>query len=118
MLVSEGNVDDSVVGEGGHGVQGSNLLSTALGAGRDKETGVLSGESTLTPEATSGVDEGLPLAGEVSVTSGDTEEEGIVVLQFRGGNNGVVRLGDSVHLSKNLLRKSLRNPEERKDCKY
>jgi hypothetical protein len=60
----------------------------------------------------------LPLAGEVSVTSRDTEEEGIVVLQFRGGNNGVVRLGGSVHLSKNFLGESLRNPEERRDCKY
>lgn len=50
----------------------------------------------------------LPLAGEVAVTCGDTEEEGIVGGEGFGGNLGnVAGLRGRTHLGQDLLGKSL-----------
>lgn len=87
MLVSERNVDDAVVGKGGDGVKSSDFLPTTLGTSGNEETSVFAGKSTLSPETTGGVDERLPLGGEVSVTGRDTEEESIIRLQDRGSDS-------------------------------
>lgn len=79
-LVAERDVDEAVVGEGAHGGNGGRLLATSDGTGGDKETGVLAPVATRGPDATGFVPEGLPLSGEVTVASGNTEEDGVVVL--------------------------------------
>lgn len=112
--VTEGNVDDAVMGEGGDGVLSSSLLATALGSGRDEDTGHLAPETAGSPLLAGLVPESLPLGGEVSVTGGDTEEEGIVVLKDAGVVEGwnVGGLGGSVHLGKDLLGEGLGDLEE------
>lgn len=112
MLVSEGNVDETVVGEGAHGGDRSRLLTSTHGSSGDEQSNVLAGESTLLPQGTSGVDEGLELAGEVSVTGGDTEDDTVVVAEGISGSDGVVTLGSGVHLGQDLLGESLGNPGE------
>jgi hypothetical protein len=49
----------------------------------------------------------LPLGGEVSVTGGDAEEEGIVLGEGLRGGDGDVGLGGGVHLGEDLLRERL-----------
>jgi hypothetical protein len=45
--VSEGDVDDAVVGEGAHGGNGSRFLTTAQGGTADEETSKLAPKATL-----------------------------------------------------------------------
>lgn len=105
-LVTERDVDDAVVGESAHGGDASGLLAATDGSSADEETGVLAPERTVLPLATSLVPESLELRGVVAVTGGDTEEEGVVLLEdLRVGEDGVTSLlGRSVHLGENLLR--------------
>lgn len=112
--VTEGNVDDAVVGEGRDGVLSSGLLTTTLGSGRDEDTGHLAPETTGSPLLAGLVPESLPLGGEVSVTGGDTKEEGIVALKDGGvvESRDVGGLGRSVHLGENLLGEGLGDLEE------
>ena len=49
--VSERDVDDAVVGEGGEGVGGGDFLASAGCAGGDEDSGVFVVESTFGPEA-------------------------------------------------------------------
>ena len=111
VLVSEGDVNEAMVGESGHGSEGCRLLAAAHGAGGDEEAGKLAVEATLGPLAASSIPEGLrratwlachrsvlefwvrcherlepnftylPLGGEVPVPGGDTEEESVVLLE-------------------------------------
>lgn len=60
------------------GRNGGALLSTSQTGRGHKDTGVFAPEATSGPLATGGVPEGLPLCGEVTITSRDTEKEGIV----------------------------------------
>ena len=109
VLVSKGNVDETVVSEGAHGGNAGGLLATALGAGADEQTGVLAPESARGPLAASAVEESLPLGGEVAVACRDTEEDGVVLLE-RGGvaeEGHVGGLGRRVHLGEDLLGESL-----------
>lgn len=78
-FVAQGNVNETMVGEGAHGRQSSGLLATAGGTGGDEETSVLAPEATGGPDRAGLVPEGLPLSGEVTVASGDTEKDGIVL---------------------------------------
>lgn len=114
MLVSERNIDDSVVSESRERVESSDLLPTTLPTGRDEETGVFAGESTGSPKTTSGIDERFPLGGEISVTGGDTEEEGIIRFQDVGSDDWVAGLRSSVHLSEDLFGKGFGDPDARK----
>lgn len=109
-LVTQRNVDKAVVSESAHGGDDSGLLTTAEGAGGNEDTGVLAPVATGGPDGAGLVPEGLPLSREVTVTGGDTEEDGIVLQKGGGLNNGVVRLGGGVHLGENLLRESLTDP--------
>lgn len=112
MLVSEGNIDDTVMDKGRHRVESSNFLPTTLPTGRNEKTSVFARKTTGSPETAGSVDERLPLGREVSVTGGDTEEESIVRLQNVGGDDWVGGLRSSVHLLENLFRESLGNPDE------
>lgn len=57
--VAEGNVDDAVVSQGGHGGDGSRLLTTAGSSGGDEETGLLAPVAAGSPDSTGLVPEGL-----------------------------------------------------------
>jgi hypothetical protein len=111
LRVSEGNEDNSVVGQRAQGVGDSGLLSSSGGSGGDEDTGVFAGEGTTGPEATGGIPEGLPLTGEVTVTGGDTEEEGIEFLQVVNTDDGVIRLGWRMQDGEEVWGESLRDPE-------
>lgn len=52
----------------------------------------------------------LPLSGHRAITGGHTEEESVEFGEDIGRDDGVVRLGGSVHLLQNLLREGLRDP--------
>lgn len=130
--VAEGNVDDSVVGEGGHGRDGGRLLSSAVPRSRHEDAAKLAPKTSRRPEAAGGVDESLqtasqrnisitwtgddgthfPLRGEVTVTSGDTEEEGIELAKVLGMKDGIVGLRGRIHLGQDFLREGLLNPDD------
>ena len=112
--VTEGDVDDAVVGEGRDGVLSSGLLTTTLGGGRDEDTGHLAPETTGSPLLAGLVPESLPLGGEVSVTGGDTKEEGIVALKDGRvvESRDIGGLGRSVHLGEDVLGEGLGDLEE------
>jgi hypothetical protein len=57
--VAEGNVDDAVVSQGGHGREGSGLLTTAGSSSGDEEAGLLAPVATGGPDSTGLVPEGL-----------------------------------------------------------
>lgn len=109
-LVAQRDVEETVVSKGAHGSKGSGLLATTGGTGRDEETSILAPVATGSPDTSGLVPEGLPLGGEVTVASGDTEEDGIVLQEGIGLRNGVARLGRGVHLGQDLIRESLSNP--------
>jgi hypothetical protein len=111
VLVAEGNVDEAVVSKGAHGGDAGRLLATTLGAGADEQTGVLAPVGAVGPLLARVVKESLPLRGEVAVTGGDTEEDGVVLLEGGGvGQEGDVGgLAGSAHLGENLLGEGLRD---------
>ena len=106
-LVAQGNVDETVVSQSAHGSNGSRLLATTEGTGGDEETGILAPVTTRGPDTASLVPEGFPLGREVTVASGNTEQNGIVLKEGVRLGNGVVGLGGSVHLGQDLIGESL-----------
>jgi hypothetical protein len=62
--------------------------------------------------ATESMSTHLPLGREVSVTSGNTKDEGIVLCELVGGDGRDIGLRGSVHLRENLARERLGNPED------
>lgn len=72
----------------GEGVDASRLLASAHGAGADEQTEVLPVEGALLPEVAEAVDESLPLGAVVAIASWNSEEEGIIVGHFVGGDHG------------------------------
>lgn len=110
--VAQRDVDDSVVGQGGHGGEGGGLLAATGGSSRDEDTGELAMKATGLPLGTGHVPEGLPLGGEVAETRRDPDQERVVFGQ--GGRVGqhldVGGLGGSVHLAEDLLGEGLRDP--------
>lgn len=107
VLVSERNEGETVVSQSAHGSNGSRFLTTTGGTSGDEDTGRLAPVTTAGPDATGLVPEGLPLGGEVTVTGGDTEEDGVVFEKSLGLSDGVVALGGSVHLGQDFLGESL-----------
>jgi hypothetical protein len=57
--VAEGNVDDAVVSQRGHGSEGSGLLAAAGRSSGDEETGLLAPVAAGGPDAAGSVPEGL-----------------------------------------------------------
>ena len=112
VRVPERNEDNPMMGECGHAIESSGLLPASQACSRDKHASILSSEFTGSPKLTSGIPEGLcvhskttlrerfgyggrketnlPLGGEVSVTGGDTEEEGVVVGEIIRSSDGEV----------------------------
>lgn len=109
-LVAQRNVDQAMMGQSAHGSDSGRLLTTAEGASRDEETGVLAPETALGPDAAGLVPPSLPLGGEVTVAGRDAEEEGIVLEQLLWLRNGVGGLGRSVHQGENIVGQGLRDP--------
>ena len=52
------------------------------------------------------------MSREVTVTSGDTKEDGIEVAKVVGGKDGVVGLRGRMHLGQDFGRKGLGNPDD------
>lgn len=112
VLVAQRNVGDAVVSQGAHGSKGSGLLTTTESAGGDEQTSVLAEVAAGSPDLARLVPEGLPLGREVAVTSGDTEQESIVLQELSRLGDGVVGLGRSVHQLQNIVGKSLGDLED------
>lgn len=112
VFIAHGYIDDSVVGKGGHGIEGSDLLTSTGGSSGNKDSGVLTVKSTLGPETSSGIPKSLPLGREVSVSGGDSQKKGVVRCKDFRTNDGIFALGRRMHLGKNLLRKSFGDLEK------
>jgi len=112
VLVAERNEDDPVVGQGRESAIDGHFLSSTRSASGNEDTCVLSSKSTLNPETTGSIPKGLPLSGERTVTSGDTKEEGVVVGELSGGDDGVVRLGWGMEFRQDVLGESFRDLED------
>ena len=97
VLVSQWNVDDTVMSKGAQGVVNGRLLSTSRPTGRHEDTSVFTSESTGCPKPTSRVPERLPLGREVSKSSRNTEEESVVGGEDVWCDDWVVGFGGSVH---------------------
>lgn len=113
VFVSKRHIDEAVVSERRHGSNGGGFLTASLSAGGDEKPGELLSIRSLGPLLASLVPEGLPLGGEVSVSSGNSKQDSVVFLEHSrvGENLDVGGLGGSVHLSEDVLGKSLCNPE-------
>lgn len=77
LCITQGHIDDPVMGQGGHARDGGRFLPAALGGRADEEAGHLAVEATALPQSAGLVPEDLPLGGEVAVTGGDAKEEGL-----------------------------------------
>lgn len=82
--VTQRNVGDAVVNQGGHGSKGGRLLTTSGGGSGNEQTSELAVETTSLPLSTGSIPEGLPLGREVSVAGGDADQKGIVLGQSGG----------------------------------
>ncbi len=80
------------------------LLPTAWSRRAHEDAGVLAPVGALGPLLARVVKERFPLRREVSVTCGDTEEEGVVFFEYAGADEGNVGLGGRVHQIEDLLR--------------
>ena len=110
-LVSERNIKQAMMGEGAHMCDDGALLPTTKTGGADEDARVLPPEATGLPEPAGGIPERLPLGGEVAVTRGHAEQEGIVLGQVgRVGECGDVGvLGRSVHLTQDVFGEGFRD---------
>jgi hypothetical protein len=101
-----------VVGKGAHAGNSCALLSATGGAGADEHAGVFAPERALRPLLAGGIPKSLELRWHVSVPSGDTEEDTVVLLKLSGvvdgGDAGI--LGGSVHLGQDFLGERLGDP--------
>ena len=126
--VTEGNVADAMVSEGGDAVDDGGFLSSSRSSSGDEDPSVLPVQSTSTPLTTSGVPECLsnnailkrllanrekgkqtylPLCWEVTVTSGDTEQVCVEGGELLGGDDFVIGFRRGVHLGQDFLRECL-----------
>lgn len=110
-LVSERDVDETVVHKRAHAGDSGSLLAATEGTSRNEDTGVFAPERTLLPLLAGLVPEGLELCGEVAVAGGNTEEDSVEFFE----NGGVVEgwdggvLSGRVHLVEDVLGKGLGN---------
>ena len=99
-------------------------------ASGDEDTSMLAPEPALLPQPASSIPERLrdacifndgftphldrithlPLSREVTVTSGDTQDEGVEIGKVAGGKDGIIGLGGRIHLGQDFLREGLLNP--------
>lgn len=124
MFVPERDIDHPVVDKGGEGVGNGDFLSTTLGASGDKDTAHPASKSRLAPEWTRRVPESLmdpmrhdvphgvrktylPLHGEVTIASGNTEKEGVKVDEVVREKDGVVWAWGCLDERQDVLREGL-----------
>jgi hypothetical protein len=79
-LVSQRDVDDTVMSQRRHGCNGRALLSATWGTSGDEDTGILAPVGAGGPLATGGIPESLPLSREVTITGWHTEEECVLLI--------------------------------------
>ena len=106
--ITQRHIDHAVVGEGAHGRQRRALLAAALGRGADEDADVLAVVAARLPLLARLVPEGFPLSREVAVPRRDAEEEGVVLFELVGGDEGDgAGLAGGVHLGEDLLGEGL-----------
>ena len=106
--VTQWYIDDAMMGKGAHCRNGSALLSSPLRSGGNEQTTIFTPVTTSEPHLASGIPEGFPLGGEVSVTSWNTHKESIVFLELLRSDEGdVCALPRRVHLGEDFLREGL-----------
>ena len=106
--VTQRHIDHAVVGEGAHRRQRRALLSTALGSGADENANVLAVVAARLPLFARLVPEGFPLIWEITESRRDTEEEGVILFEFVGGDEwDGAGLAGSMHLGEDLLGEGL-----------
>jgi hypothetical protein len=131
--IAKGNIYDAVVGQSRERGYRSRLLSTAVTGSGDEDPSVLAVKPARLPQPAGCIPEGLtdetcyfnrrlhpfsdrnthlPLSREVTVTSGDTEEEGIELAKVLGMKDGIVGLRGRIHLGQDFLREGLLNPND------
>jgi len=109
-LIPQRHVNNPMVNEGAQGVLNCLFLTAPLSRQRDEDSGVFAGESTCLPQPVGRVPERLPLSGEVSVCSGDAEEETVVGGEDVWGDDWVIWFGSSVHFLQHALWEGFRDP--------
>ena len=105
-FVSQGHVDQPVVGEGAHAGYGGALLPSALGRRRHEDAGVFAPVAAGLPLLAGGVPECFPLRGEVAVAGGDAEEKGVVCFELVGSDCGDIGFRRGVHFGEDFGGKS------------
>ena len=106
--VTQWYIDDAMMGKGAHCRKGSALLSSPLRSGGNEQATVFTPVTTSEPHLASGIPEGFPLGGEISVTSWNTHKESIVFLElFSGDEWDVFALLRDVHFGEDILRQGL-----------
>ena len=106
--ITQGYIDDAMVGKCTHCRDGSALLPAPLRSRGNEQTTVFTPVTTSEPHLASGIPECFPLGGEIAVTSGNTHKESIVFLELFSGDEGdVLALLRDVHFGEDLLRERL-----------
>ncbi len=103
-FVSHWDIDDAMMGERAHCCDSGALLPPSLRCRGDEQASVLSPVASGLPLLAGAVPEGFPLGGEVAVTRGNAEEEGVVFFKLvRGDEGDGLVLARSVHFAEDLL---------------
>ena len=106
--ITQGYIDDAMMGKCTHCRDSGALLSAPLRSGGNEQATVFTPVTTSEPHLASRIPEGFPLGGEVSVTSRNTHKESIVFLElFRSDEGDVCALPRRVHLGEDFLREGL-----------
>lgn len=109
-LVSEWDVDDTVMSKCAQSIDNSGFLSSSWGRGRDKDAGIFTPVASGLPLLAGRIPECLPLRREISVAGGNAKQEAVVRLEsIGGGERDIGVFGGRVHLGKHFLRECLRN---------
>ena len=106
--VTQRHIDHAVVCESAHRRQRRALLATALGSGADEDANVLAVKAARLPLLPRLVPKGFPLGRKITVPRRNTEEEGVILFKFVGGDDwDGAGLAGSVHLGEDLLGEGL-----------
>ena len=106
--VTQRDIDQAVVGEGAHRRQRRALLAAALGSGADEDANVLAVVAARLPLLPRLVPEGFPLVREITEPRRNAEEEGVILFELVGSDEGDgAGLAGSVHLGEDLLGEGL-----------
>lgn len=79
--VTKRDVDYPMMGKRAHRGDTGRFLPTSGRTGGHEQTGILAPVSRLLPLPSRAIPEGLELSGVIPISSGDAEEEGIVLLE-------------------------------------